>query len=253
MGLHFKIPVSEIAAMFGDFKKQVEDDLISSIALLATQVENKIDEDAKKELHTSLRTFQDNFHADNIAPGVWVFTIEEPAMWIEEGIKEDKDMKEGLLKNAEVSPRTGNRYKVIPFKKDKAPLQMNSYAQGLITQIRGELKNRRIPYKSLEKDKGGNPRIGKLHEFTLPSAPPTSRASTGALTRVGVYQKKNKITGQVRRDIITMRTVSSGPASEGKWIHPGYKGRHFLDRAYKMAVSEFDTKIKPDLLSKWQK
>jgi hypothetical protein len=129
---------------------------------------------------------------------------------------------------------------------------MNTYAQGLVSQIRAALKEKKIPFKKLERDGNGNPRLGKIHSFSLPSQPPTSRANTPALSGINIYQQKNAKTGQVRRDIMTFRTVSSGPASEGKWIHPGYDAQKFFDKAMEWALNEWETNVLPQILSKWQ-
>lgn len=252
MGLKFNVNAQEIAAMFNEMKQEVEADLLEGVAALAAMTTAKIDEMAAENLHSSLHIFKENFVTEEVAPGVHVLTIKEGALWIEEGISPGKDMKPALLKNASVNPRTGIKSKVIPFEHSKAPTQMTPYAQSLVSQIRSELRARRIPFKTIERDKKGAPRLGKLHSFNMPSSKPTRRATSPALQGISIYQQQNAKTGRVRRDIMTFRTVSNGPASEGKWIHPGYQAQKFLDRAMEWAANEWENNILPQILAKWQ-
>jgi hypothetical protein len=134
---------------------------------------------------------------------------------------------------------------------------LNGYAQNLVTTIRAKLKKEGVPFKKIEKDANGSPRIGKLHTFDF-SKGRSGREGNPDLKGVSIYQTLTK-TGNVRRDIMTFRTVSSGPASQGKWIHPGYPhdrtedghGWKFLDRAEKWAWNEWESKILPEILSKY--
>jgi hypothetical protein len=68
---------------------------------------------------------------------------------------------------------------------------------------------------------------------------------------VSIYQSVTA-TGNVRRDILTFRTVSEGPASQGKWIHPGLPPKHFLDRASEWAIKEWENNILPAVLEKYK-
>lgn len=251
MGLKIKIDASAIASAWKDAKEEIERDILKGVDALAAMTTAKIDEMAAEKLHTTLSTFQKGFKSQEIAPHVHLLTIDESALWIEEGIEAGKDMKNDLLKNADVNPRTGYKTQAIPFEHNKPPTQMNAYAQGLVNQIRTELKARKIPFKKIEKGENGDPRLGKLHSFSIPSAPPTSRASTDALARVTIYQKQNRVTGKVQRDIMTFRTVSSGPSSSGKWIHPGYDAQHFFEKAYEWALTEWETNVLPQILAKY--
>jgi hypothetical protein len=251
MSFKISIDASKIASAFKEVKEEIEQDILKGVDGLAAMTTAKIDEMAAEKLHTTLNQFQKGFKTEEIAPHVHLLTIDESALWIEEGISAGTDMKDALLKNAPTNPRTGNKSRAIPFEHSKAPSQMDSYAQSLVTQIRTELKARKIPFKKIETGYGGNPRLGKLHSFSIPSAPPTSRANTDALSRVTIYQRKNQSTGKVQRDIMTFRTVSSGPASAGKWIHPGYDAQHFFEKAYEWALKEWETNILPQILAKY--
>ncbi len=93
----------------------------------------------------------------------------------------------------------------------------------------------------------------RLHTFDF-SKGRVSQAGAAAVTptsRESIYIEHLPKTGNVRRDIMTFRTVSNGPASEGKWIHPGTKRHKFLDRAEIWAMEEWETKILPEILDKY--
>lgn len=249
--LKIDIDVSAIAAAFKEAKKEIEKDLLEGVDALAAMTTAKIDEMAAEKLHTSLSIFQKGFKTQEIAPHVHLLTIDESALWIEDGIASGKDMKDALLKDAPVNPRTGNKSRAIPFAMNKSPSQMDPYAQSLVNQIKAHLKAKKIPYKKIETGANGNPRLGKLHSFSLPSEPPTSRASTPALARVNIYQKQGA-NGKINRSIMTFRTVSSGPASAGKFIHPGYDAQHFFEKSLEWATKEWETNILPQILAKYK-
>ena len=56
----------------------------------------------------------------------------------------------------------------------------------------------------------------------------------------------------MKRDILTFRTVSSGPASAGKWHHPGMDGKKYLDWALEQATKEWENEILPKIMDKWK-
>lgn len=251
MALKINIDVASIAAQFKEMALEVEQDLRKGVANLAAMTHAKVAEMASTELHSSLKTLQDNLGFEEISDGVWVVSIDEKALFIEEGIEPNKDMKEALLKNATKTSKAGYKYRSIPFDHGKGPSQMTPYAQSLVNRIKQQLKQQKIPFKKIEKNPDGSPRIGKLHEFSIDSEKPTRRANTPALKNVTIYQSVTK-TGNVRRDIMTFRTVSASPASADKWIHPGLTAKKFLDRAEVWALDVFEKEILPEILDKYK-
>lgn len=249
MSLKLNIDVSEIAKAFKEISLEVEQDLQKAVGNLAAMTHAKVAELASQELHSSLKTLQKSLGFEEISPGVWVVSIDEKALWIEEGIEPNTDMKPGLLKNAKTS-KDGHRYKVIPFDHGKAPSQMNPVAQQLVSEIRRGLEKANIPFKKIEKDANGSPKMGKLHTLDL-GGPIPGKGNTPALQGLNIYQSKGK-NGNIRRDILTFRTVTDGPGSAGKWIHPGFQGKEFLDRAFSWAEEKWNNEILPDVLKKWE-
>lgn len=251
MPLKINIDVAKIAAEFKELALEVEQDLHKGVANLAAITHAKVAEMANEELHSTRKELMDNLGFEEVSAGIWVVSIDQDALWIEEGIEPNKDMKPDLLKNAKKVSKAGHKYRSIPFDHGKPPSQMTPYAQQLVATIKRGLKKEGVPFKKIEKNQDGSPRLGKLHTFNLGGGLPTAKANTEALKGLAIYQTMTQ-SGNVRRDILTFRTVSSGPASADKWIHPGFDAKKFLDRASEWATKEFEDKILPEILDKYK-
>lgn len=250
MSLKIKIDVESLAKHCKEFALEAEQDLKRGVANLAAITHAKVLEMSSSELHSTRKQFTESLGFEEIAEGVWVVSIDEQGLFVEEGIKENFDMKPGLLKNSTKTSKKGYKYKVIPFEHSKAPSQLTPSAQNIVTQIRSNLKKENVPFKKIERNADGSPRIGKLHSFNFPSAIP-GKGNTPALKGVSIYQTITK-TGNVRRDIMTFRTVSNNPTSADKWFHPGLTAKKFLDRAADWAMREWEEKILPEIFEKWK-
>ncbi|HXN74980.1 MAG TPA: hypothetical protein VN855_00625 [Candidatus Acidoferrum sp.] len=251
MSLKIKIDASGIAAQFKEFAVEVEKDIKKSARELSYITYEKTRQMAEETLKSSsaLKPYLDSLAIHEIAEGLWIITVDEKGIWVEEGIESGFDMKPGLLKNAQISEK-GYKYKVIPFEHSKAPSQLHPKAKEIVSTLRKALDKKGIPFRKNEKNPDGSMKLGKLHSLNIKSEVP-GRGNTPALQRVSIYQTLTK-TGDVRRDIFTFRTVTGGPASEGKWIHPGYAKKQFLDKSYLWAVSEWEKQILPAILNKWK-
>lgn len=255
MALKFNIDAAKIAAQFKEFALEVEQDLQKAVANLAAITDAKVKEMANQELHSTRKKYMDSLGFEEVAPGVWVISVDESGLFVEEGIEPNKDMKPDLLKNDFKTSKEGHRYKAIPFDYGKAPSQMTASTQQLVAYMKKELKKEGVSMKKIERNQDGSPKVGKLHEFDFGN--PGGRmggpgkGNTPVFKNLSIYQTLTK-TGNVRRDILTFRTVSSGPASAGKWHHPGLDAKKFLDRALEWAVQEWEAKILPEVLEKWK-
>lgn len=259
MTLRINIDVSALAAQFKELAVEAEREITKAVAGLATMTHARVAEQAALKLKTSLKDFQDNLGFEEVQPGIWVVSIDQPAMWIEEGIEPGHDMKPDLLKNAKVT-KNGKRYKVIPFDHGAPPTSRNATADRIVEELKSGLrqinkerkaidpKSGAISITKIEKNPDGSPRVGKLHEFDIQSDKPTKNAKHPALKGLTIYQSKDNKTGNIRRDVLTFRTVSDG-SDPNSWIHPGYIAQHFLDDAEVWALNEWENKILPDVLS----
>jgi len=255
MALKFNIDAAKIAAQFKEFALEVEQDLQKAIANLAAITDAKVKEMANAELQSSRKPFMDSLGFEEIAPGIWVISVDESGLWVEEGIPSDKDMKPDLLKKDFKTSKDGHRYKAIPFDYGKAPSQQTAQTRQLVSYLKEQLKKEKVPFKKIERNSDGSPKVGKLHEFDFgnPGGRMGSigKGNTPVFKNLSIYQSVNAA-GQVRRDILTFRTVSSGPKSSGKWHHPGLEAKKFLDRALEWAVKEWENKILPEVMEKWK-
>lgn len=253
--LNFNINAAAIAEQFNAFKLEVEQDLNKAVANLAAITDAKVKEMASQELHTSRKEFMDSLGFEEVSPGVWVISVNESGLWVEEGIDANKDMKPGLLAENFKTSKEGHRYKAIPFDYSTPPSHQSASTQQVVSFLRSKLKKEKVPFKKIERNTDGSPKVGKLHEFDFGNPKGTmggpGKGNTPVLKNLSIYQSVTK-TGNVRRDILTFRTVSSGPGSQGKWHHPGLEAKKFLDRALEWAMKEWEEKILPEVMEKWR-
>jgi hypothetical protein len=250
MDIKIKIDAAALASQFKEIASVIEKDIKQGVANLATITHAKVVEMASTELKSTRKTFLDGLGFEEVADGVWVVGISENALFVEEGLEPNFDMKPGLLADGKTS-KSGQKYRVVPLDHSKPPSQMTNAAQSIVSQIRDNLKKEKVPFKKIETNKDGSPKLGRLHSFSWPSNVP-GKGNTPSLKGVSIYQTLTK-TGNVRRDIMTFRTVTSGPSGEGKWLHPGLEGKKFLDRAAEWAEKEFYDKILPEILARYEK
>lgn len=249
--LRIDIDAADIARQFKEMALEVEQDIKQGVAKLAAAMHAKVLEDSQQELHTSRKAYADALNRlEEVSDGVYVIALDQSALWIEEGIPSNHDMKPDLLKN--VAPnRWGMKSKVIPFEHAKPSSQMTGLAKKISGQLGRELKKRGVPFKKgVEYDSNGSPRVGKIHEFDFASAIP-GKGNTPALKNVNIYQ--SMIGGNVRRQATTFRTVTDSPGSAGKWIHPGLMPRQFFEAAQEWGMQEWDSVMLPEILKKWNR
>jgi hypothetical protein len=249
MALRISIDAAALAKEFKEFAAEVERDIKQGVANLATITHAKVKEMAATELKSSREEFMNSLSFEEIAEGIWTVSIDEKGLWVEEGITAGFDMKPGLLKDGYPS-KNGGKYRIIPFEHTKAPSQMTQSAKDIVSKLKAELQKKKIPFKKIEYNADGSPKLGRVHSLNLPSQIP-GKGNTKALKGVSIYQTLTK-GNNIRRDILTFRTVTDGEGSAGKWIHPGLTGKKFLDRAGDWALAEWEEKILPEILDKWK-
>ena len=250
--LKLKLDTSSLATTLKEYAAEVEQDINKGVARLAAQTKAHVLMDAGAELSSpTFKTFSKSVGMDDISPGIWVVSIDEKGLWVEEGIEPNTDMKPGLLKNATKTSKDGFKFRSIPFDKGKGKASATNYEFQLREQVKSALKKEGIPFKKIEKGSDGKPLTGLLHKKDFGGEIP-GKGNTPVLQGVSIYQTLTK-SGNVRRDILTFRTVSGGPKSAGKWFHPGYAPKKFLDRAQAWAEKEWEQTFIPEILSKWTK
>jgi hypothetical protein len=246
--IRLDIDVSSIARQFGELKQEVEAELMQGVGQLASMIHARIAEEAHEKLHSSLDTYMRALsgEVEQVAPGVYMIGLEESAFWIEEGLPSGFDMKPGLLRHAKMFPN-GKRYNIIPMRYNKSPSNMTGYAKKVSSSIQKELRKRGLSYKNVERDRDGNPKKGQLHEFDFGGGIP-GKGNTPVMKGVNIYQ--DVAGGNVRRDVLTFRTVTDD--KDGKWKHPGLEPKRFFDSAARWGMQEWETSILPEIMRKWE-
>lgn len=249
MDFKFNINVNEITDKFKDLKTQLEASVLESANTLALMTHAKVLELASEHLNSTAQTYKDAVSFEQIDSNMWVVSLDmKKAGFIEAGQK--SGFMEYLLngKSSKVS-KSGKKYAVIPFHHNKAPSMQTQSARALTDQIKGEMKKRNIPYKELEKNADGSPRVGKLHSFNIESARPSKAASHPALYGLSIYQRADKM-GVVKKEIMTFRVITEDHQGK-KWMHPGSDGKKIFDEAFEWCVREWDQKILPEIYRKF--
>lgn len=251
--LQIHIDAEKLAQDFGDLKVEVEKAITDGAKLASTMAFSKANEMAAERLKARRETYLKALSWNEIAPGFWTVELDESAVWIDDGQEPHSMVPDLLRKNYKVS-KSGEKYKVIPFKQDKAPSVLNDKGKELQRQVKNELKQRGIPYKKMELDSSGNPRLGLLHQIKdIKSEKPSKKAKFGALDGLAVYQTRDPRTMKVSRSIMTFRVVKQSHEAEGLWWHPGLNPVKIMDDTFEWVSKTFDDEILPQVLAQFDK
>ena len=249
--LRFFIDAQAIAEEFRELKDQVKKAIDEGVKQVASMTYAKTQELANSKLNSTRKKYLDNLTFKEVAPSVWVVSLNGPALWIEEGRKAG-DLTEDLLKKGFKTAKDGSRYRSIPFDQAKAPTETPRSALMFANQVKSELKARKIPYKKIEYNQDGSPRLGRLHTINdIKSLRPSATATYGALSGLTIYQRMTP-SGKVKREILTFRTVSSKHKGQ-KWLHPGLEPKNLMDEALEWSSNIFDKEILPAILERFGK
>jgi len=249
--LKFEIDIEGLTkALQTEVKAEAQKMIEEGVKAASAMTYAKAQELAGEKLGTRLDAYRKALHYREVSQGLWVVELDESALWIEDGKKQGSMVDDLLRKNPKISKK-GRRYKAIPFDQaDGAKAEGNEKLTSILQMLKTELKSRKIPYKKVETDDKGNPRLGKLHAFNIESPKPTKMASTPALYGVTIYQSKNA-RGKVKRDIMTFRVVTDEHKREGKWVHPGLEGVKIFEEVYEWVNREWEKTILPDIMKKF--
>lgn len=245
--LKLEIDVQGIAEEFGSLKEQVESAVVDGAESLAAMTHAKTLELARDELNSLSKKYMDNVEFQKLEDNLWVVSLKEEAMWIEEGRKSGF-MEELLNGKSGKTNSKGERYAVIPFEHNKNPTEQSTTAKQLADQIKDVLQKKGINWKKIEKNENGSPRLGLLHKVNINSPRLKEAHKTSATQGVAVYQRKDK-SGNVRRDVMTFRVIHEKHRNEGLWYHPGREGSKLMDKAFDWAVNAWEGEILPQILA----
>lgn len=251
--LRFDIDIDTLSKQMDGLKKDIQKDLKQGVENLANMTHAKTLELAGEELSSLQKMYKDNVQFSNPAEGLWVVTLLEPALWIEEGRK--AGFMEELLNGKSAKTGKNGKYAVIPFQHNKNPSEQSPKAYDLAQEIKYDLKKRGVNWKKIEYGPDGSPRLGLLHRFDVETARPVDAQKShhkNSLTKgVAVYQRKDA-EGKVRKDVMTFRVITEKHKNEGLWNHPGRQGNKIMDKAYDWCMSAWEKDILPAIFEKYK-
>jgi hypothetical protein len=253
-------------------RAKVQRELSRAAGDLAAQTYAHIVEQVNEKLHSTREQYLEGLSIDKLAEGSWVVALDPKATWIEDGM-ERHEMIQQILSGgqpARVAKDGTTRYKIIPFKINKAPTRLTAAGRDLKNAAQSAMREQGMPWGKIEKDGEGNPIHGKLHKLDVMNKPiktfhgagqghgpigDVRQGLTGTPFLKGVNVFQNLVRGKTGRlytqkDVLTFRVISSKHMGTGRWIHPGVPARHFFDEAYRWSSNIWDTKIKNQILSR---
>lgn len=247
--LDFNINIEEISSKLNGIKKDIERDLKTSIENLATMTHAKTLELATSELKSLAQTYTDNLAFNSPTANLWIISLKEPALWIEEGRK--SGFMEELLNGKSSHVGKHGRYAVIPFSHNPQGNVQSDNARMISGIIKRALQKEKIYIRKIERTPEGSPRVGLLHKLDVETPILKSHHKYPVTYGVRVYQNVEK-SGRVRKDILTFRTITEKHKQEGLWMHPGRKGSKFMDQALEWAINEWQREVLPSILKKYR-
>jgi hypothetical protein len=249
--LRFNVDVKGIVENLAQGREEAEAALKEGVRGLATMTHAKTMELASEELNSTSVKYRKALSFQQVAEDIYVVSLDESLLWLEDGRKAGEMINDLLKKNAKIS-KEGFRYKAIPFDYSSSTpkSQRTQFSASMVNLVQRALKERNLPYKKLEVGRDGKPLLGKLHTMNIASPRPTATASHDALAGLNVYQHMDE-GGNARRSMVAYRMVSDKHSGTGKWVHPGIPAKQLMDKALAWAEREFETKILPEIMSKF--
>jgi len=237
-----------------------------AVADLAAQTHAHVVEQASSKLHSTRQKYVDALSYEQAGRGSWTVTLDNSAMWIEEGMPRH-EMIDDLLKNgAQVSKKTGARYRVIPLP-IKSKTQTPASGQAIRIAAQKALRAAKINMRDIEKEVDGRAKVGTLHKLDEVGSPLRTgdgagqghgpighvrQGMTGTPFLKGMRVMQRQVQSAppvIQRTAMTFRVVSSLMKGTGRWVHPGVKAVNLMDEAKAWAEQEFEVRIKPELLA----
>ena len=266
----FNFDLSALLSLESELRPACEAALREGASDLSKQAHSHVVEEVQQKLHSSREKYVDALHFEQVDENTFVLSLDASAMFVEEGLPAGFDMLPGLLGSKKARfAKDGSKYLIVPFRHDRGPTQQTPAQKDLTDTIKAEMKKLKIPYKKLEMDSQGKPRLGKLHSFDINAPMKTSegvgqghgpigdprQGPTGIpfLQRVSVYQKMVKDrTGKssVQRGIFTFRIASSKHSGSNRWKHPGLDGKHFFEECEEWAQALWTNVISKKIIDK---
>lgn len=264
--IEIKLDISQLVGFNESVKAKAVSLVTEAARRLAAQTHAHIIEKVQQKLHSTRSIYKKNLKFKPINDQVTLITLEQGAMWLEDGQGAHEMIDDLLAGPGAHTAKDGSKWRVIPFKQNKAPQDTPESTADLQSTIKKYMKKNKIPYGNVESNADGSPKLGLLHSFSLDSPMKTGSGAgqgwgpvgqvkqgpTGIpfLQGVNVYQRMAKDDAGadvVRKDIMTFRIVSSKMKGTGRWMHPGTPAHRFFDEAHTWAMEQWEDNIKPEI------
>ena len=221
---------------------------------------------AKERLHSRMQKYLDNLKP-KVEDDCYILELDQSVLWIEEGM-EPHNMLDDLLSSPKAKrAKDGSTYLIVPFDKSPGKGQTGTPAgqMDLVNTLKSEMKKKKIPWASVERDDQGRPKLGKLHTFNIENQPlktkegpnqgkgPLGAVKQGItvipfLQGVNIYQHEKE--GKVTRSILTFRVASSKHRDQNRWEHPGLTPINIFPDTQQWGIEQVEKILLPDLMSR---
>lgn len=251
--LHLNIDISSLASEFSEVAQELEQDLVSGVQGLASMTHAKVLELASDELKSLSQKYKENVDFTNPENNLWIVTLREPAMFIEEGMQPGF-MRQLLNGRSSKTNNKGERYATIPFehvKETESTSNKDIKPSEISDLIKKELRSRKIPFRKIETDRGGQPKLGLIRKLNIASGRPSANANYDTLHGLNIYQMKTK-SGTIKKHFVTFRVIKESHEAEGKWFQPGKEGIKLLDKALEWAERYWESDLLPQILDQYR-
>lgn len=264
-------------------RPEAEKAMAEAARRLTAETHAHIVEQVQQRLHSTREKYLQHLSFSQVSADTWVVELEPGAFFIEDGLEPGREMIDDLLNDAPKpgtkpdphrpqvkkgmtkTAKDGSRYRVIPFDHSKGPTRQTAPAQDLTDTIKKVMGNN---FSKLEMGSDGKPKKGFIKGFDIMKTPvktaegpgqgkgPIGKVKQGPtgiplLQGIRVYQhpvKDKQGNVSTKKFIMTFRVVSSKMRGSGRWVHPGIEAKHFFDDAFEWAVSQWEDKIKNEVL-----
>jgi hypothetical protein len=250
--LRFEADVKSLVSELKEENKRLQTEVRNVVGALAGSAHAKVLDIANDKLRSLSKKYKDAVDFNPIDKDTWIITINKEALFIEDG-NQPWSMYDSISKSPKAkTSKDGYKYLTIPFEHSKAPSEQSDNAKALTGEIKKYLSAMQIPYKKIQYNPDGSPKLGLLHKFDILS--PTGREKEGhkspILAGLSVYQRKDE-KGKVKKDIMTFRVVSEKNKGDGRWEYPERQGVKILDEVYEWIGHTWESEILPRLTQKY--
>lgn len=241
------INVDELSQQLDRKKEDILKQTRKAVEGLAVAAHAHVLELAGDKLKSLQNKYKDAIDFQQADDNLWVITLDKSAMWIEKG-NDAWSMYDKIQKSPKAkTSKEGHKYLIIPFEKSKRPSEQTPRAKSVTDKVRAFLKKENVPYKKIEYNPDGSPKLGLLHKFDIKSPRPSQKAKSPELFGLSIYQRKDE-SGKIRRDVMTFRVVSEKNKGDGRWEYQPREGVNLFEETHKWAITTWNNEILPALV-----